>query len=154
MLVRALPNLLSYQYFVNNNIFSKMCQKFRKSDLLKLWQSGNKESLRPVTQVCLCVFGATAPQWARTSSFMKFLDHTQRCTTLSRTPLDEWSARRRDVYLTTHNSPNRQTSMPPVGFEPTMSAGERPQAYALGRAATGTGQKLQQWLQIEHLAQM
>jgi hypothetical protein len=29
--------------------------------------------------------------------------------------------------------------MPPVGFEPTISAGERQQTYALDRAATGTG---------------
>ena len=29
--------------------------------------------------------------------------------------------------------------MPPVGFEPTISGGERPQTYALDRAATGTG---------------
>ena len=29
--------------------------------------------------------------------------------------------------------------MPPVGFEPTISAGERPQPYALDRVATGTG---------------
>ena len=29
--------------------------------------------------------------------------------------------------------------MPPVGFEPTFSAGERPKTYALDRAATGTG---------------
>ena len=29
--------------------------------------------------------------------------------------------------------------MPPVGFEPTTSAGERPQNYAFDRAATGTG---------------
>ena len=28
--------------------------------------------------------------------------------------------------------------MPPVEFEPTISAGERPQTYALDRAATGT----------------
>ena len=28
--------------------------------------------------------------------------------------------------------------MPPVGFEPTISAGERSQTYALDRAATGT----------------
>jgi hypothetical protein len=34
--------------------------------------------------------------------------------------LDEWSACRRDLYLTTHN---RQTSMPPVGFESTIAAG-------------------------------
>ena len=26
-----------------------------------------------------------------------------------------------------------------VGFEPTISAGERPQTYALDRTATGTG---------------
>ena len=28
--------------------------------------------------------------------------------------------------------------MAPVGFEPTISAGERSQTYALDRAATGT----------------
>jgi hypothetical protein len=33
-------------------------------------------------------------------SFLKFLDHTQRRFTVSRTPLDEWSAGRRDLYLT------------------------------------------------------
>ena len=80
-----------------------------------------------------------SPTRAMTSSFlMRFLDHTQRRTTFGRTPLDEWSARRRDLYLTTHNTHNRQTSMPPAGFEPTISAGERPQTYALDGAATGT----------------
>jgi hypothetical protein len=29
--------------------------------------------------------------------------------------------------------------MPPVGFKPTISAGERPQTYALDRAVTATG---------------
>ena len=29
--------------------------------------------------------------------------------------------------------------MPPVGFEPTISAGEWPQTYTLDRVATGTG---------------
>jgi len=37
----------------------------------------------------LFVFGATAPKWARASSFTRFLDHTQRRTTVGRTPLDE-----------------------------------------------------------------
>jgi len=89
--------------------------------------------------VCLFVFGTTASQWARTSSFMRFVDHTWRCTTVGRTSLDEWSARRRDLYLTTHNIYNTRTSMPLVGFKPTISAGERPQTYALDRVATGTG---------------
>ena len=78
------------------------------------------------------------PMQAIASSFLRFLDHTQWHTTVGRTPLDEWSARRRDLYLTTHNTHNRQTSMSPVGFEPTISAGERPQTYTLNRAATGT----------------
>ena len=77
------------------------------------------------------------PTRSMASSFMRFLDHTQRHTTVDRTPLDEWSARRRDLYLTTHDTHNRKTSRPPAGFEPTISAGERPQTYALDRAATG-----------------
>jgi len=60
-------------------------------------------------------------------------------TTVGRTPLDEWSACRRDLYLTTQNTHNRQTSMPTVGFEPTTPAGERPQTYALDCVVTGTG---------------
>jgi len=67
------------------------------------------------------------PQWDRTTSFTRFLDHTQRRNTVGRTSPDEWSARRRDLYLWKHNAHNRQTSMPPVGFEPTISAGQRPQ---------------------------
>ena len=46
--------------------------------------------------------GTTAPPWTRASPFTRFLDHTQRRTTVGRTPLDKWSARRRDLYLTTH----------------------------------------------------
>ena len=38
--------------------------------------------------------------------------------------------------------------MPPVGFEPTISAGERPRTYAFDRAATGTGIKTMVWILI------
>ena len=72
------------------------------------------------------------------SSFLKFLDHTQRHTTNGRTPLDEWSAHRRDLYWTIHNTDNRLTSVPPAGFEPTISAGEGPQTYSIDCTATGT----------------
>jgi hypothetical protein len=76
------------------------------------------------------------------SLFLRFPDHTQQRTTVGRTPLDEWSVRRRDLYLTTHNTHNRQTFMSQVRFEPTISAGERPQTYALNRAAIGIGPSL------------
>ena len=72
--------------------------------------------------------------------FLMFLDHTQRHSTVGRTPLEEWSAHRRDLYLTTHDTHNRQISMPPVGFEPTISAGERQgrsPAETLGSNPTG-----------------
>jgi len=91
-----------------------------------------------VIPVLFC-FWHDSPQWARASTFTRFLDHTQRRTTLGRTPLDELSARRRNLYLTTHDTLNRQTSMPPAGLEPTIPASERPQTYALDRAATGIG---------------
>ena len=84
-------------------------------------------------------FWRNSPQGAMASSFTMFLDHTQRRITVGRTSLDEWSSRRRDLYLTTHNIHNRRTSMPPVGFDPTISAGGRPQTYTLDHAATGTG---------------
>jgi hypothetical protein len=41
--------------------------------------------------------------------------------------VEEGSARRRDLDLTTHNTRKRKTSMPSVGFEPPISANEDPQ---------------------------
>ena len=68
----------------------------------------------------------TALYRAIASSRTRFLDHIERRATVSRTPLNEWSVRGRDLYVTTHNNHNRQTSMPRVGLEPTIAAGERP----------------------------
>ena len=39
--------------------------------------------------ICFFFFGATVPQWAMASSFTRFLDHTQRRTSVGRTALDE-----------------------------------------------------------------
>ena len=47
--------------------------------------------------------------------------------TLGRTPVDEWSALRKDLYLTTNNTHKRQTPMTPARFEPAIPASERPQ---------------------------
>ena len=51
------------------------------------------------------------PTRAMASSFLRFLDHTQRRTTVGRTPLDQWSARRRDL-LPDNAQHLQQTSMP------------------------------------------
>ena len=48
-----------------------------------------------------------SPTRTMASFLMRFLDHTQPRITVGRTPLDEWSASRRDLYLTTHNTNNK-----------------------------------------------
>ena len=61
--------------------------------------------------------------------------------TLGRIPVDEASARHRDVYLIAHNTHKRQIFMPQAGFEPAIPASERPQTHTLDRTATRIGQK-------------
>jgi hypothetical protein len=81
--------------------------------------------------------GATAPSWPgpphyRGSSII--LRHI----TLGRTQ-DEWSARCRYLYLTTHSTHKRQTSMSLAGLEPAIPATKRPQPQALDGVSTEIG---------------
>jgi transposase len=76
-------------------------------------------------------FWPNSPQWAKASSFNMFVDHTQRRTTVGRTQLDGRLDRRKELYQTTINTHNRQTSMLPVEFQPTIPAGERPPIHNL-----------------------
>ena len=136
-------------------------------------------------------FWRDSPQWARASSFTRFLDHTQRRNTVDLifvVPcimimggivtrnmqskaiaknkrnccilLDYFTIKQhsRQYYsghvisssqrtLPNNTQHSQQTRMPPVGFEPTISTGERPQTYVLDRAATGTGNELFGWLE-------
>jgi hypothetical protein len=73
---------------------------------------------------------------------------TLRHTTLSSNPLDNCSAGRRDLYLTTHNTHKIQTSTPSAGFEPTNPAIERQQTHALNPTATGIGQYYNKYITV------
>ena len=97
-----------------------------------------RKGLGKKTNNCSHFYGATersAPDPSNFGGFTITLGHT----TLGRNPLDDQSARLRDLYLTTHNTYNRHTSMPLTGFEPVIPRGERTQTHALDRAATGIG---------------
>jgi hypothetical protein len=83
----------------------------------------------------LCLTSSTYSLWGRWLLFRLITLNDTR----GRSLLDEWSARRRDLYLKTHDTHNRQTPMPMVEFEPSISASERPQAHALDGAATWIG---------------
>jgi hypothetical protein len=82
--------------------------------------------------------GATAPSGPGPPHYRGFTI-TLRHTTLSRTPLDEWSARHEDLYLKTHITHKGHTSMPPAGFEPAIPASQQPQTHGLDSAATEIG---------------
>jgi len=66
---------------------------------------------------------------------------TLRHTTIDGTPLEEWPANRRNLYLRRHNVYKRQTAMTPAGFERAILKSERLQTHALNRAVTGFGSR-------------
>jgi hypothetical protein len=64
---------------------------------------------------------------ALASSFFRFLDHTQWHNTVGRIPLDEWSARRRDLYLT-NTQHSQQTNIHALCGVRTRNPSRRPAA--------------------------
>ena len=58
------------------------------------------------------ILSPNSPKWAQVATMLKFLDH-KHTHIFGRTPLYEWSARRRGRYL--HNKQKRRTSMPSAG---------------------------------------
>jgi hypothetical protein len=76
-------------------------------------------SINVIIIIIIIISGSAAQRGLWPSRVTRFLDLTQRRATVGLTPLDEWSARRRDLYLTT-----QQTSMLPVGSQ--QASGRRP----------------------------
>jgi len=123
----------------------QMAQKLKSGDLTSKAKQANKSSHTkrgcPSTrrqtstenQLTVSFQGSTVPSGPGPPHCRGF-PITHRHTTVGRAPLDEWSAWRRDLYLTAHNTDKRQTSITPVGIEPTIPATERPQTHASDRA--------------------
>ena len=121
---------LQFTFYSNTNIIWKQYVGFLIFCRRYVWHN--------ITHLFVC-FWRNNPQWAKVSSLTRFVDHTQRRTAVGMTPMDECSSRRRDLYLTTHNTHNRETTKPPLGFEPTISESECPQTHALDRGASEIG---------------
>jgi hypothetical protein len=58
------------------------------------------------------------------STVLRFRDHTQGHTAVGRTPLDEWSARRRDLYVT-NTQHSQQTNIHALGGIRTRNSSRR-----------------------------
>jgi hypothetical protein len=121
--------------------------------VLKLWLV-SKSFILPLHRPQNCS-GSSSQGTARTDTFIRcyfcgssalvgldFLYEVLRShsdTALGRSPLDELSSRRKDLYLTTHTTHKTQTSMPLSGFGPAIPASDEPQTHAWDRAAAGIG---------------
>jgi hypothetical protein len=119
-------------------LLQKIKQTFSDVALGELRSSGTNTKY-------IFLHGATAPSGPG-PPYCRGFTIILRHTTVGGTPLDEWSARRRDLCLTTQTLYKRQTSMPPTGLEPTIPASARPQIHALDRATTGVGNSKHQAL--------
>jgi hypothetical protein len=106
------------------------------------WCLGTKKTL---PSAALSQHGLPSlPTKVRALSLPWLHDHTEFPTPHSvANPLDEWSARSRDRYLTTHNTHKRKVAMPPAEFVPAIPASEE------AKRATRIGHSLTQ-VQLFH----
>jgi len=81
-------------------------------------------------------FIATAPHWGRASSITRFLDHTPQSVGLL-WKSDQLVAETYNWQHTTLTTDNHPCS--PAGFQPTVSADERPQTYDIGQCFSTAG---------------
>jgi hypothetical protein len=90
-------SIMSYRLiFWGNSSHSSNIFKIQKTIIRIITGCRRRDSCRNL----FFLSGIYNPLWVSAASFWRFRDHTQGHNTVGRTPLDEWSARRRDLYLT------------------------------------------------------
>jgi hypothetical protein len=101
-------------------VISHLCKNLQKRD----------SSINKIVDMSICFNGATAPSGPEPPHCRDFTI-TLWHTTVDTTPTYKRSVL--DLYLTTHNTHKRQTSMPPAGLEPAIPASEWPQTHAMAQ---------------------
>jgi hypothetical protein len=101
---------------LSSETFSEHLLLQEVSDLI-LYKRHHKILTDETTRNKFSFHDVTAPSGLGTTHYRGFTT-TFRHTTIGMTPLDEWSARRRDLYLKTHNTHHRQISMSRRGSKP------------------------------------
>ena len=127
------PSLFDVQYLRNH----------RTSDIGILgyigivWPKEHSPEVRSFPPGSHCIYSycycTTAPSGSGPPQCWGFMI-TLRHTTVGRTPLDEWSVRRRDLYLSQQTDIHAST-----GFDPATPASLLPQTQTLDHAANGIG---------------
>jgi hypothetical protein len=110
-----------FQTTERKNNLSKVNLKFASPWIIIQFRYINQLDAK-ISRVYLFSCGAVTQRGSWPSHSWGFLDHTKRRASVGRTPLDERSARCRDLYLTTHNTHNRRDSKP----RSQQASGRRP----------------------------
>jgi hypothetical protein len=85
--------------------------------------------------ICVCVSNDTTAPIVPGPPYYRCFTNTLIHTTLGRNPWTSDQPAAEAAAYTRHNTDKRQICTSPAGFEPTIPASERSQAYALDRAA-------------------
>jgi hypothetical protein len=105
------------QYFVNFSIFVNTSARTSNLTNFVWFMSAD-------FGILLLLLASATHLRVLASSFLRFRDQTQWHNPVCKTPLDEWSARRRDLYLTAHTTlTTHKHPCPPAGFEAAIPAG-------------------------------
>jgi hypothetical protein len=143
--------VLCAQYITKRNvtILHSACTHYLRYLLTRNLKNKSHKAYSPVPSVIILIavnkfhlykeLNTTLKHRTRLGALIFEVSRSHSDTTVGRNLREKWSAHRRDLYLTTHNTNKRQTSMPPAGFGPAIPASEQPQTHALDREATVTG---------------
>ena len=102
-----------------------------RTSYLSYW-SLKAESFSSFLRICInSALFLSLDSPSRPSPHCRSFEIIGRHATYGRTPLDEWSARRRDLYVS-YKTHKKQTYMPTAGFETAVPASEMPQTHASG----------------------
>jgi hypothetical protein len=145
----AVTNFLLQRFCVTANHWSHVCPTHfcvtvrRSQRCYKVWNSWSFASVSYIKPSCQCAWPPPPPPpWrfdtipghgiSLRSLVIRLTGHT----TLGRTPLDEWWARRRDLFVTTHDIHKRRTFLPHGGIRtknPSKRAAADPRLRPRGR---------------------
>ena len=114
--------LLSSSGYFNYNL----CIFWLEYNILRPWRFWDKNNPEIYLQFISWLECLSGPRPPRRWGFAVSLRHTA----LGWTRLDEWSACRRNLYITTHYTFKRQISIRPAGFEPKIPPPKKKPAAA------------------------
>jgi hypothetical protein len=131
--IRSKSGIPYHVYQINRNnywhfLFFTFIESCPLVNHTSLWHWRSKSGTVNGGAICNNTSPASTMFLVVASTYETSRSHSFRHTAVGRTPLDEWSAPRRNLYLTTHNTYEGQTSMPRRYSNPhsQQASGRRP----------------------------